>query len=201
MRAGGQRMGLWGLGLRFLLVAPLVAFLLAAMAVTIDGLSDSIRAVDVVVVPGNTVNRDGSLSPRLKARLDVALDLYRRGLCSAVFVSGAVGVEGVDEASAMETYLLRHGVRSQDVVRDSRGTNTDATARHAAEFMRQRGFRSAIAASQFFHITRLRHLLSRHGVRVLGTAHARYLEPRDAYSLAREVVALTVLLLRPTSTD
>src|SRR5262245_44677124 len=77
--------------------ALLVAgFLLAATAIAAFGLADHVVRADVAVVPGNTVNPDGTLSGRLKSRLDAAVGVYRAGNCQAVLVSGAVGIEGVD---------------------------------------------------------------------------------------------------------
>jgi vancomycin permeability regulator SanA len=149
----------------------------------------------VVVVPGNTVYPDGTLSDRLKARLDAAVDIYRAGNCQAIFVSGAVGSEGVDESAAMRSYLMQQGVPAPTILQDGQGFNTEATARNAAAAMRQRGFRTALAISQYFHVPRLRLLLQRQGIDVVGTAHARYFEMRDVYSLAREVVAMAALLL------
>jgi vancomycin permeability regulator SanA len=182
----------------FMLFLALIAgcFLSAAAAISAYGMADHVVSADVVVVPGNTVYPDGSLSDRLKARLDVAVDIYQAGNCQAVFVSGAVGSEGVDESTAMRSYLLQRGVPAHQIIQDGYGYNTEATARNAAATMQQRGFRTALAVSQHFHIPRLRVLLQRQGVDVVGTAHAKYFEVRDAYSLAREVVAMAALLSR-----
>ena len=49
---------------------------------------DDIHEADVAVVLGNTVNPDGTPSRRLAARLDLAVDLYQRGLFRNVLVSG-----------------------------------------------------------------------------------------------------------------
>lgn len=160
-----------------------------------DGLRDRVTSADIVVVPGNTVNPDGSLSPRLHARLDAALALYTAGHCHLLFVSGAIGKEGVDEAVAMKNYLLARGVPADRVIQDSAGFNTEATARNAAALMQQRQLKSALVASQFFHVTRTRELLERHGVTVAGHVHALYFEMRDVYSLARETVAVARLRL------
>ena len=43
------------------------------------GLNDQIAKADLIVVPGNAIARDGTPSPRLKARLDAALWLYQEG--------------------------------------------------------------------------------------------------------------------------
>ncbi len=164
--------------------------------ITSDGLTDKAAKSDLVIIPGNTVNSDGSLSPRLKGRLDAALSLWHDGLVSYFFVSGGVGKEGVDEAQAMKAYLTASGVPALRIFQDSEGMNTEATARNAAELMRQHKLTSAVIATQFFHITRLRILLKQQGVNVVGHVHGHYFELRDAYSLAREVVALSVILLQ-----
>jgi vancomycin permeability regulator SanA len=169
---------------------------IASTWITSDGLTDEPAKSDLVIIPGNTVNPDGSLSPRLKGRLDAALSLWHQGLVSYFFVSGGVGKEGVDEAQAMKAYLVASGVPALRIFQDSEGLNTEATARNAAELMRQNKLTSAVIATQFFHITRLRILLKQQGVNVVGNVHGHYFELRDAYSLAREVVALSVILLK-----
>lgn len=169
---------------------------IASTWITSNGLTDEPAKSDLVIIPGNTVNPDGSLSPRLKGRLDAALSLWHQGLASHFFVSGGVGKEGVDEAHAMKQYLLASGVAAERIFQDSEGMNTEATARNAAIVMRQHQFKSAVIATQFFHITRLRILLKQQGVNVVGHVHGHYFELRDAYSLAREVVALSVILLK-----
>jgi vancomycin permeability regulator SanA len=169
---------------------------IASTWITSEGLTDTAAKSDLVIIPGNTVNPDGSLSPRLKGRLDAALSLWHDGLVSYFFVSGGVGKEGVDEAQAMKAYLVASGVPALRIFQDSEGLNTEATARNAAEWMRKNKLTSAVIATQFFHITRLRILLKQQGVNVVGNVHGPYFELRDAYSLAREVVALSVILLK-----
>jgi len=186
--------------LKWYLASLGAGFLSAAVAIAAYGMADDVVRADVVVVPGNTVYPDGTLSDRLKGRLDVAVDIYRAGYCQVVLVSGAVGSEGVDESSAMRSYLVQRGVPAHLIIQDGNGFNTEATARNAASLMRQRGFRTTLAVSQYFHVPRLRVLLQRQGVEVVGTAHAKYFEARDAYSLAREVVAMAVLLPRRNAT-
>lgn len=158
-------------------------------AIVLAGMNDKHVNGDVIVVPGNTVYPDGTPSPRLKARLDAALLLFREGIAPRVFVSGGTGKEGFDEAVAMARYLSAHGVPESVIVVDSNGVDTAATARHAAEYMRDHGLRSALVATQYFHVPRMRLALERHGIEVTGTVHARFVELRDLYSIPREAVA------------
>lgn len=75
-----------------LLARPiLLAFILAATLIVADGLSDKTHKADIAIVPGNTVEKDGRPSARLRARLDQTVILYRQGLFPNVIVSGGVG--------------------------------------------------------------------------------------------------------------
>lgn len=184
---------------RVLLAVSLASALLGGVVISAMGLADHVEGADAVVVPGNTVYPDGRLSGRLKGRLDAALTVFRAGNCKVILVSGARGVEGVDESEAMKAYLLQQGVPPDRIIQDKQGFTTGATARNAALALHQRGYRKVIAVSQFFHVPRLRWLLSSQGLQVVGNTHARYFELRDLYSLLREVAAMTVLLVENIS--
>ena len=172
------------------------SFLVAALLVAADGLRDEIHPADVAIVPGNTVERDGQPSARLRARLDKALALYRDGMFGHVIVSGGVGAEGFDEAEVMKRYLVSRGVPEERVIADGGGTTTYRTARNAAEVMRRNGWGSALVVSQYFHIARTRLAVERYGVKPVYSAHAEYFELRDLYSLAREVIGYGAYLVR-----
>jgi vancomycin permeability regulator SanA len=169
-------------------VIALAVYGAAAAAIARVGFTDHADAADIIVVPGNTVRADGSVSERLQSRLDVALQLFHEGHAPVIFVSGGMGQEGHDEAAAMAAYLVAHGVAASAIVQDPLGVDTAATAINAAKYLRANQLQSAIVATQYFHIARTRLALERNGVRVTGTRHARYFELRDAYSLVREVL-------------
>lgn len=172
-----------------------VLFMLASLAIVIWGLADRINVADIVIVPGNTVAADGTPSPRLQARLDAALRLFEHHRVRLIFVSGATGSEGFDEAQVMAEYLVLNGVPRAAIVMDSQGKTTAATAANAGEFMRRKGLKSAVVATQFFHVPRTILALERNGVNVVGSVHARHFEWRDFYSIARETVAYTAYFL------
>jgi uncharacterized SAM-binding protein YcdF (DUF218 family) len=174
----------------------MLAFTLPAALIVADGLTDEIAAADVAIVPGNTVEKDGRPAARLQARLDQTVALYRQGLFPDVIVSGGVGVEGFDEAEVMKRYLVEHGVPEGRVHVDGGGNTTQLTARNASRMMRENGWRSAMVISQYFHVPRMRLAMRRSGVVPVFSAHARYFEPRDGYSIAREVIGYGSYLLR-----
>ena len=175
---------------------PMLAFILAATLIVADGLTDDIHSADVAIVPGNTVEKDGRPSARLSARLDQTVVLYRQGLFHDVIVSGGIGREGFDEAEVMKRYLVEKGVPEGRIHVDSGGNTTHLTARNASQIMRENGWQSAMVVTQYFHVPRTRLALQRSGITQVFSAHARYFELRDVYSIAREVVGYGAYLLR-----
>ncbi len=169
-----------------------------ACALTVDGLTDTLAKSDAGIVLGSKVNPDGTLSPRLKARLDRAVTLYRDGFLTFVIVSGATGKEGHDEAVVMKYYLMQHGLQEEKIIVDSNGHNTFASARNAQKIKLEYKIEKMIIITQYFHITRSRIAFEECGFSDLRTAHARFFELRDLYAIAREIPAI-VLYLTKTS--
>lgn len=173
-----------------LLVSAFVFWLTLHCGWTIvSGRQDTARAADSILVLGNTVNPDGTLSDRLRARLDKALELYRRGLAPKIVVSGGLGGEGHYEGFAMGQYLKTQGVRPADVIIDDRGRTTRASAENFAAMAPRYHFRSVIAVSQYYHLPRTVLLLRQAGSFQVYQAPAHYHELRDVYSLLREFPA------------
>lgn len=174
----------------------LMIFLLATAALVLEGLSDKVAPADVIVVPGNTIAPDGTPSPRLQARLDAALMQFQQRQAPRILVSGATGKEGFDEAASMARYLRARGVPASAIIEDNQGWTTDATARNAAALMQQHGWKTAMVATQYFHVPRFRLALERSSIAVSGNVHAPYFELRDLYSAPRETVGYAVYFMR-----
>lgn len=187
----GVRRGLaWAGGGLFLFI------LVSAALIVWDGLTDELGRADVAVVFGNRVERDGTPSTRLRARLDRAIALYRGGWCRYILVSGGLGREGHNEALVMRRYLRDHGIPEQHILVDPEGINTYATARHTAQLLRERHLHGVIVVTQYFHISRARLALARFGVAPIYTARAAIVHWRDGYSLVREVFGWYFYALR-----
>ena len=180
---------------RALRAAPLWLVVVAAcyaILLACYGLLARPRPADVAIVLGNQVLPDGTPSPRLVARLDAAAKLRGDSLVHVWFVSGGVEGEGHDESRVMRDWLVAHGLPDSAVVRDSLGSNSHLTAVHAAAWMRAHGVRRAVVVTQYFHVARSVMACRRAGIDVVGASAPRWFEPRDLYSLAREMVALPV---------
>ncbi len=157
--------------------------------VTLDGLSDDYAKSDVAIVLGNKVKENGEPSDRLKARLDVAVKLFNDSVVKYIVVSGGIGKEGFDEALVMKTYLVDNQVSERAIVVDNNGNNTCLTASNFVEISRKFQFESIVLVSQFYHLSRTKLIFKKFGFEKLSTAHAKYFEWRDIYSLLREFPA------------
>lgn len=175
--------------LKLAILAALALPVFISAALLWYGCQDRIIEAKVAVVLGNEVYRSGSPAPRLAARLDKSIELYKNGHCQTIIVSGGRGKSQVDEATAMSAYLQSKGVPGWAIVVDSEGHNTWRTALFTAEYLKKNNLDSVIVVSQHFHVHRSAMALKAAGCLNVGTAAPDYWERRDIYSVAREVPA------------
>ncbi len=149
-----------------------------------DGLTDENTKANVAVIYGNTVHEDGTLSERLKARLDRGIQLYRDSLTDVLFVSGGLGKEGFYEGTKMKEYLIEQGIPAEKIVVDNQGNNTQQTT---LNFIKKFGTqKNVVVVSQYHHISRAKLAFRNNGVQNVSGAHCDYFEMRDIYSCFRE---------------
>lgn len=165
------------------------------MYTTADGLNDEVSVSDAILIPGNTINPDGSLSERLKNRLDKACQLHQLKMAKTIVVSGGLGKEGYYEGTEMKKYLITKGIEAESIIIDNLGNTTAATALNYKSIAAENDFNSVIIVSQFYHLTRAKLALKKVGVQNISSAHGDFFELRDIYSLLREFPAYYKYLL------
>jgi uncharacterized SAM-binding protein YcdF (DUF218 family) len=155
---------------------------------------DQARAAQAIVVFG-TAQYNGRPSPVLAARLDHAIELYRRKLAPVIVVTG--GNQPGDrftEASASADYLLERGVPDSDVLREVSGTSSWQSLAAAANFLGDRGIKEVLLVSDPFHSLRIRAMASELGLdghcSPTRTSPIRGLT--EAQYMVRETVAVAV---------
>jgi uncharacterized SAM-binding protein YcdF (DUF218 family) len=150
--------------LRFLIL--LVALWgLTVAAIHLYGRRDEAQRADAIVVLG-AAQYDGRPSPVLRARLDHALSLYRRGLAPVLIMTGGVGPgDTVSEAMAAQRYAVKHGVPSSAILTERTGLTTLESMDAVAKLMEERGLNRAVLVSDPFHMLRLKLLAIRVGIR------------------------------------
>ncbi len=84
----------------------------------------SVPETPVALVLGAGVNPDGTPSAFLKARLDLAHELYAAGKVKVILVSGDNGTVHYNEPDNMRRYLIKQGVPADKVVADYAGFDT-----------------------------------------------------------------------------
>lgn len=182
--------------LRRLLVTTSIVWLLGACAIALAGVTTRPKAADLILVLGNTVDPVNKPLPRLEARLEAALALYRRGGASMIMVSGGIDPDdGRNEALGMSDWLLARGVPPNCVIADAWGNNTRASAANAQAWLSAHGLRSAVVVSQYFHLPRARLALRQAGIDDSGGDFPRRWFARDVYSVLREVPGYLAYLL------
>ncbi|WP_242613990.1 SanA/YdcF family protein [Actinomadura roseirufa] len=125
---------------------------------------EKVPETPVALVLGAGIGGDQP-SPLLARRLDLAVDLYRRGKVKVVLVSGDNRVKGYDEPTVMRAYLMRKGVPERKIVRDFAGLETwDSCARAKRIF----GVTRLTVVTQSFHLPRAVALCRAAGIQAWG---------------------------------
>ena len=180
----------------FLILFTLILLYLISMLIIIfSGLKDHLFKADLIVVLGSKVSPDGDPSLGLSVRLNKAIDVYNEGYAPKILVSGGTGKEGYDESLAMADYLIKRGVPPSSIIRDTKGNNTRATAKHAYEYMQQQQLSSVIIVSQYYHIARTKLAFKKLGIKQIGYASPLYSSIRDLYAVPREIIAYPIYAL------
>jgi uncharacterized SAM-binding protein YcdF (DUF218 family) len=133
-------------------------------AVLIWEQNDQARPVSAIVVLG-AAQYVGRPSPVLRARLDHAIDLWRRKLAPAIIVTGGTG-EGdtTSEAAVSQRYAIKRGVPASAILMETKGRTTSESMDGVAALMAQRHRRDVLLVSDPFHMLRLTILARRHGL-------------------------------------
>jgi vancomycin permeability regulator SanA len=112
---------------------------------------DQVPTAPVALVLGAKVYPDGTPSPYLAARLDVAHRLYQAGKVRVVVVSGDNMAKEYNEPDAMRTYLINAGMPAEAVVADYAGFDTYESCARALRIF---GVEQLIVVTQSYHLPR-----------------------------------------------
>jgi uncharacterized SAM-binding protein YcdF (DUF218 family) len=151
----------------FAILAGAMAY--AARQIHLQSTRDEAQLADVILVLGAAEYR-GRPSPVLKARLDHALELYRRGLAPRLMTSGGAGGDPFfTEGGVGRAYLVQNGVPSEAIIAENASESTVQSTAAMAEIMQRMGLRTCILVSDGYHIFRAKQMLEARGLRVYGS--------------------------------
>ena len=158
-----RRTNWWRLG--WLLGVVVVGTWLASLAgVLFWEHRDTARPASAIVVLG-AAQYVGHPSPVLRARIDHALGLWRRGLAPHMIFTGGFGDhDTTSEAAVGQRYAIDHGVPPKDILIENVGRSTDESMQNVATLMDAEPTREVILVSDPFHMLRLVILARRYGL-------------------------------------
>ena len=128
---------------------------------------DKVSPAPVAVVFGAGLRRDGTPTLILRDRIDMAIQLYQKGLVSKILVSGDNRFVDYNEPGSMYIYALSKGVPAADVVRDYAGRRTYDTCYRAKDIF---GLSDVILVTQAYHLPRALYLCNHLGLKAQGVA-------------------------------
>jgi uncharacterized SAM-binding protein YcdF (DUF218 family) len=163
-----MRRAVWGAAVAAA-AASLVAIACYSVRIARQSAREEARPAAVILVLGAAEYR-GRPSPVLQARLDHALDLYRRKLAPLIMTTGGAGGDPLfTEGGVGRSYLIARGVPSEAIIVETEGESTVQSIALAGEIMRRMDLRSVIAVSDGYHIYRVKQMLEARGLKVYGS--------------------------------
>jgi uncharacterized SAM-binding protein YcdF (DUF218 family) len=142
----------------------LIAWVVSMVMVERAGRRDEAQEADAIVVLG-AAQYVGRPSPVLRARVDHAVSLWKRGLAPTLILTGGTGVgDTTSEAAVARKYAMSRGVPDRAIVVEIKGRTTSESMRAVARIMDDREQNSVILVSDPFHMLRLSILARRFGL-------------------------------------
>ncbi len=130
---------------------------------------DEAQPADIILVLGAAEYR-GRPSPVFRARLEHALDLFRRGVAPRIMTTGGAGGDPVfTEGGVGRAYLIGRGVPSEAIVVETEGDSTVYSTALAGEIMRRMGLSSVVVVSDGYHVFRVKKMLEASGLKAYGS--------------------------------
>ena len=157
---------------------------------------DEARPADAIVILG-AAQYNGRPSPVLKARLDHAYELFKKGYSPAIITTGSYGPDpNFSEAQVSTKYLVQRGVEVGNIITEQGSGTTHDSIRAASNVIQAKGWKTILVVSDGFHLFRVKQMFVDNGILAYTSpAPNSPIETEDSqrfwYSL-REVVLFAV---------
>jgi uncharacterized SAM-binding protein YcdF (DUF218 family) len=133
---------------------------------------DQASRADAIGVFG-AAEYDGKPSPVYRARLDHALELYKRGIAPLIITLGGGGGDEYSEGAVGREYLMGQGVPEEDIIAETVSRNTEDSARRIAVIARANGLQKLVIVSDGTHLFRIHEICAADGLDVLTSPRPR----------------------------
>lgn len=108
----------------------------------------------VLVVLGNRLNDDGSITKFQKERLEMALEIIEKYNPLKVILSGGIAnpIPNKSEAEAMEEYLLNKGIDKSLLIKEDKSRYTGENASFSVPIAKELGAVTIIVCTSDYHL-------------------------------------------------
>jgi uncharacterized SAM-binding protein YcdF (DUF218 family) len=149
---------------------------------------------DAIAVFG-AAEYDGKPSPVYHARLDHALELFRRGVAPLIITLGGAGGDQYTEGAVGREYLMARGVPEEAIIAETESRNTEDSARRIAVIARANSIRRLVIVSDGTHLFRIHAICAADGLNVLTSPRPRVAVEGGSNQFARiahEILSYTL---------
>lgn len=161
---------------------------------------EEIENIDCIIVLGAGIWGDEP-SPMLKDRLDVAIDLYKKGVAPKIIMSGDHGKENYDEVNIMKSYAINAGIPSEDIFMDHAGFSTYETIYRTKEIFKAK---KIIIVTQKYHLYRALYISKKLDIEAYGVGADPRKYSGQVFREIREILArdkdFVKCIFKPTPT-
>ena len=141
---------------------------------------------ECIVVLGAALNKDGSPSKMLENRLDLSIELYKKGVAPKLLFSGDNGQVVYNEVDAMKNYAVNAGVPKEDIFLDHAGFSTYESVYRANHIFK---VESMVVVTQKYHLYRALYGCRRLNIQALGAASDQKVYKGQDMREIREIMA------------
>ncbi len=155
---------------------------------------DQAALADAIAVLG-AAEYDGRPSPVLRARLDHARALYKRGFAPLIITTGGAGGDEFSEGAVARAYLIGAGVPESAIIAETESRNTEESARRIAVIARANGLHRLLVVSDATHLFRIHEIFAANGFDVLTSPRPRVPSEdvtHNADRISHEILAYTL---------
>jgi len=148
---------------------------------------DEAAHADVICVFG-AAEYNGRPSRILRARLEHALELYRRGIAPTILtLGGSAPGDNYSEGGVGAAFMRANGVPASAIIAETESRTTEESIEQVIRISRRNGFSSIVVVSDPPHVFRIRSIFAADGMRVLVSPRPTIRDSNDLIAEYKEI--------------
>ena len=154
---------------------------------------DQTAPSDAICVLG-AAEYDGRPSPLFRARLDHALEIYKRGIAPLIITLGGFNKDEYSEGAVGREYLMSLGVPESAIIAETESRSTEEQAHRITVIARANNLRRLVVVSDGTHLFRIHEICAADGLNVLTSPRTRVSiggGTAEAARIAHEILSYT----------